>query len=246
MTNSELIRDLELYVKADRLRQRWGKEVSDLTDTVNRLKYGPILKEEPSDDQCSTALLIAAMAAFLALWLFGLAAAILTFGIAFLIIAGVFQMDMNAENKRTAEQHKKEATKLPELERRLEIALTKQKEANNLYARARQYASKHLPDTYMYGYCAERFLSYLKNGRADTLKEAINLYEIESRQDAIYEENRRHNEEMERQQQRQTELASEAVAEASRAADASEEAARSADFWGAVNTYQLEEILHKE
>lgn len=245
MTKGELIRDLELYVKGDKLRDRWNKEVRHLTDAVDRAKSDPY-QEELSDDDYLTALGVAVIPALLFAWLSSFFMGIMVFILAFFYVIAIKGAELSTENNRRAEQRKKEAAQLPELERRLRIALTNQKEANNLYARARQYASQHLPDSYMYGYCAERFLSYLKNGRADTLKEAINLYEMESRQEDIYEENRRHNQEMERQQQRQNELAAEAVAEASRAADASEEAARNADFWGAVNTYQLEEILHKK
>lgn len=73
---------------------------------------------------------------------------------------------------------------------------------------------------------------YLETGRSDSLKEAINLYEQELREDARDAAAARHRREMQRQ-------AAAIYAETARGADAAEEAAQRANeaaFWGAAAT----------
>lgn len=77
-----------------------------------------------------------------------------------------------------------------------------------------------------------RMVRYLETGRSDSLKEAINLYEQELREDARDAAAARHRREMQRQ-------AAAIYAETARGADAAEEAAQHANeaaFWGAAAT----------
>lgn len=77
-----------------------------------------------------------------------------------------------------------------------------------------------------------RMVRYLETGRSDSLKEAINLYEQELREDARDAAAARHRREMQRQ-------AAAICAETARGADAAEEAAHRANeaaFWGAAAT----------
>ncbi len=76
-------------------------------------------------------------------------------------------------------------------------------------------------------------ISYLETGRSDTLKEAINLYERELREDARDDAADRHHREMRQK-------ADAIYAETARSTAAAEAAARKADeaaFWGAAATY---------
>lgn len=77
-----------------------------------------------------------------------------------------------------------------------------------------------LPEKYAYFYCAEKLYSYLKNGRADSLKEALNLYESELNQMQV------------QQLQQQVEQLQTEVAYATQKAADAESAIDSARFWG--------------
>lgn len=75
-------------------------------------------------------------------------------------------------------------------------------------------------------------ISYLETGRSDTLKEAINLYERELREDARDDAAARHRKEMQQK-------ANAIYEETARSTAAAEAAARKADeaaFWGAAAT----------
>lgn len=85
-----------------------------------------------------------------------------------------------------------------------------------------------LSEKYMNHQAASRFLEYLRTGRADTLKEAMNLYENERFQERMYRENQRHHRQMEDEQLRQTEELKRARQEAERAAETAEQAAKQA------------------
>lgn len=77
-----------------------------------------------------------------------------------------------------------------------------------------------LPENYAYYYCAEKLYSYLKNGRADSLKEALNLYESELNQMQV------------QQLQQQVEQLQTEVAYATQKAADAEATIDSARFWG--------------
>ena len=77
-----------------------------------------------------------------------------------------------------------------------------------------------LPENYAYFNCAEKIYGYLKNGRADSLKEALNLYESELNQMQV------------QQLQQQVEQLQTEVAYATQKAADAESAIDSARFWG--------------
>lgn len=82
-----------------------------------------------------------------------------------------------------------------------------------------------LHSSYQEAYCVGCLLRFLETGRSDSLKEAINLYEQEKREDARDEAAERHRREMQRQ-------AAAIYEETVRSADAAEDAARKADAAG--------------
>ena len=77
-----------------------------------------------------------------------------------------------------------------------------------------------LPENYAYFYCAEKIYGYLKNGRADSLKEALNLNESELNQMQV------------QQLQQQVEQLQTEVAYATQKAADAEATIDSARFWG--------------
>ena len=82
------------------------------------------------------------------------------------------------------------------------------------------WITKILPAEYAYASCANKLLAYLKNGRADSLKEALNLYEMELGQMQVQQ-----------LQEQVGQLQSDVAYAAQKAADA-EAAIDSARFWG--------------
>lgn len=135
--------------------------------------------------------------------------------------------------KLIVRQHINSRSELPLLENQIlkYRQLLKTKEEN-----LKRYESQGiLPEKYRTGGYADIFSSYLKEGRADTLKEAINLWNLEEHQFAMREEQRRHNQEMELHQKRQTKLAAAALDEAERATESQEATRKDVNFWGLMN-----------
>ena len=264
MTKSELIRYLESYAKADDICYTCSQEVDQIKKRIQYLQ-GPPPKTVQNNRTAKTVtnilwVILIFPLLFLASWLF---CEVLEYGLKMLLFGAVLSillayilasMVSDALFKRSrvkkahqlSKEHEEARSSLPALQKQLQdkLAILRlyQENLNRLEKQ------KVLPTGYRSSYYARRFLKYINSGRADTLKEAINLYEMEKQQDALYEETRRHHNEMERQQARQTELAAATRAEASRAADAAEDAARGANdaaFWGAASAWELDDIRRK-
>lgn len=124
-------------------------------------------------------------------------------------------------------RQEKEPRLLAECRRRQEQLYHAQQEVN----RCGQSCGLH--SSYQNAKALIYLISYLETGRSDTLKEAINLYERELREDARDDAADRHHREMRQK-------ADAIYAETARSTAAAEAAARKADeaaFWGAAATY---------
>lgn len=126
------------------------------------------------------------------------------------------------------EQYQKGLMQIPDLERKLQQIPSKMQSAQTQVQRLRNMNIVH-PKYLPY---SRTLLSYFEEGRADTLKEALNLFEHERREDARDEELENHYREMERQAAAQTTALADIQDETSRAADAAQQAAA----WGAATT----------
>lgn len=249
MTKRELINYLYAYSNAENSVMQHERNVDRLRSEIRRRKATPILQEFSMDDFKEEGIYptVAIAGSFSLIFLLALPnmfflLAPASFALVYACWCTQRKEKYENEYRIAMENYEKGLTEIPDLEKQLQSNLPLLRTAQQNRDRLKQ--QNILP--YAYSHCSRTLVRYLETGRADTLKEAINLYELELRQDEIYEENRRHNQEMERQQHRQNQLAADALAEASRAADASEEAARNADFWGAVTAYQLDEIARKK
>ncbi len=142
-------------------------------------------------------------------------------GIIAIIASFVGDKSIPEKNKRHQEEYEKSQKLLPQLQMMYDLNIKKQKEAE--YQLAQMRKNTIVPGKYL-SY-ASQLLDFLENGRADTIKEAINLLHTEwHRQDEL-REIQRHNEAIEIQNaQIAAEYARSADA-ANRAADAAEEAA---------------------
>ncbi len=89
-------------------------------------------------------------------------------------------------------------------------------------------------------YNIQGILSILEDGRADTLKEALNIYENEYHQMQLELDESRDRMRQEKLAEQQLQVLSNINAESTRAANAAEEASRKADdaaYWSAVSAY---------
>ncbi len=89
-------------------------------------------------------------------------------------------------------------------------------------------------------YNIQGILSILEDGRADTLKEALNIYENEYHQIQLELDESRDRMRQEKLAEQQLQVLSNINAESTRAANAAEEASRKADdaaYWSAVSAY---------
>lgn len=127
-------------------------------------------------------------------------------------------------NEEAIEQYQKGLSQIPDLERKLQHIPAEMQSAQARVQRLRNMNiahSKYLP-------YSRTLLSYLEEGRADTLKEAINLLVYERREDVRNDELERHYREMERQVAEQNATLADIQDEVTRSANAAEEAAA----WG--------------
>jgi len=112
--------------------------------------------------------------------------------------------------------------------------------ARRIYARDALRKKVGLHPDYCEPWTIKGLIDVLEHGRADTLKEAINLYERESHQaQRELEESRARIRQRQLEEYKLQELRN-IRSESSRAADAAEEASRNAEeaaFWGEVNAY---------
>lgn len=144
-------------------------------------------------------------------------------------------------DSEASQQYQDRLKEIPELERQLQLIPAKMQSAQSQLQQLKSMNivhPKYLPHS-------RTLLSYFEEGRADSLKEAINLLEYERKENERDKEIARHHRKMQRQA---TEHAAIMEAEASRGADAAEEAARSANeaaFWGALTTYETSKIRKK-
>lgn len=144
-------------------------------------------------------------------------------------------------NQQKIEEYKKVCAQIPALEANLNKQISELKLADYAFEILKQRNIVHPQwhDKIRY------LLEYLEQGRADTLKEALNLWEQESAQRRMAAENRRFHQQMSQQ------MAAHAAAmeeQAERTADASERAADSADeaaMWGALTAYETVKINQK-
>ena len=140
---------------------------------------------------------------------------------------------LDQKYKLILKQHTDARFALPELEKQLQ---QKRQLLNGKGEKLNRIVNQNIiPWHYRTGGYARIFLDYLEKGRADTLKEAINLWNLEEHQFAMREEQRRHNEEMERQQKRYADLATSALEEAERAVESQEATRKDVNFWGLMN-----------
>ena len=140
---------------------------------------------------------------------------------------------LNKKYKLILKQHIDSRSKIPALENQL---LKYRQLLKTLGENLKRYERQGiLSEKYRTGFYADTFRSYLEEGRADTLKEAINLWNLEEHQSAMREEQRRHNQEMELHQRRQADLAAAALEEAERATESQEATRRDVNFWGVMN-----------
>lgn len=138
------------------------------------------------------------------------------------------------------QKHQEARLQLPALEKQLQVKLPLLRINEKNFREIESQCI--LPAAYCTGYYAKTFLGYLENGRADTLKEAINLSELEDHQDAMRQEAQRHNREMERYQAQQAEAAAAAQAEAERSAEIQEQTRKDVNFWGLMNVFGLDDL----
>lgn len=121
---------------------------------------------------------------------------------------------------------------LPEWESQLEKVRTEERVYETRIQRLA--IIDYIHPNYLNNY-AHVLLEYLEYGRADTVKEAVNLLELELRQMQREQEENRYRKEMLRQAQMQTEASQEAAEQSRRAAKTANEAA----FWGAAATFLI-------
>lgn len=201
-----------------------------------RLFMDPVINAMNGDLDSPT--VIQALIAFLIM------GAIISFILSFIIsIWSSIDSTINApkRNQELQQQYEKKLKKVPELQRKLEDA----KQAESLaYQKVRSLEQQHIvADKYLSW--ASDLLQYLEDGRADSLKEAINLMEFEWNEEERMHELRRHNRQMEEAYARHTAVLEE---EAARAADASERAAEAAEeeaFWAKGSTFLIANEIDK-
>lgn len=155
-------------------------------------------------------------------------------GILVLVVYNIYMHTLlDRKYKLILKQHINLRSELPTLENQL---LQDRQLLKDKIEKLKQYESQGiLPEKYCTGGYASIFSSYLEEGRADTLKEAINLWHLEEYQFAMYKEQERHNQEMESHQKKQTELAAAALDEAERATESQEATREDVNFWGLMN-----------
>jgi len=228
LTKNELIRWLEKYVEVAK-RERTILEAKDkIENQIAYSKEALVIGEFGTGAKtvfigCACMMMIVILLLILRVSAKTMAIVGLS-GIAVLIVIGIpliIADTVNIKNKR------KEAEKaIPQLEKQrdkldnqitdilMDLSILDQQDV--------------LDEKYMNYQAASRFLEYLRTGRADTLKEAMNLYENERFQERMYRENQRHHRQMEDEQLRQTEELKRARQEAERAAETAEQAAKQA------------------
>lgn len=245
MTKQEMIRNLEECVKYNELYSKWWNKAGAVKEKINIIENGPVLRTFGDEDFGLSFIGSGIVAFVLTLiliaifkWRFFITFFI-TFVVAFIFILMAAQSGIDKENVILCKKHEKLKEALPSLKK--EYAEINRK-MEQCVEKSSYYAQVLPPDYRVTSYAAKCILQYLKNGRADTMKEAINLYEMELDRDHLYQETRRHNQAMEEEAARQSANTAAARDEASRAADASEQAARNADFWGFVNSLQVDEL----
>lgn len=201
-----------------------------------RLFMDPVINAMNGDLDSPT--VIQALIAFLIM------GAIISFILSFIILIwAAIDNVINApkRNQRLQQQYEKKLEKVPELQRKLEAA----KQAENLAYQKVQSLEQQRVVADKYLSWASDLLQYLEDGRADSLKEAINLMEFEWNEEDRMHELRRHNRQMEEAYVRHTATLE---AEATRAADASERAAEAAEegaFWAKGSTFLMANEIDK-
>lgn len=149
-------------------------------------------------------------------------------------------------NLNLEKEYEMNQKRLPELESQYKSS---QAQVDNLLKKKHAMENQNIiPEDYLGPYSSGKLLEYFQRGRADTLKEAINLYEYESLQEDIAEENRQHNRRMEAHAAAMEYEAQRNADASERAAAASEEAAESAKyaaFWNEASTFIIANEIDK-
>ncbi len=251
MTKQELMGYLQNYLNAEKECEMACDNLEKIKDRIKYLKGEPpkaITKD--NDDGCLTFIVFVFIALVISLLIDYIG---ISFSVSFIFMiifyfVIIMPTSYNIQNKKQQKVIEEEQTKLnqkhlatrekelPILEKQLNQALAR----FNLAERNLRTVKNQgvLPEYYQYREDVSDILRYLERGRADSLKEALNLLEADAQARSIAEENRRHNEEMERLQDERNQIAADAAREAGRAADAAQETAdtvRYESFWNELN-----------
>lgn len=225
-----------MFVEIIAVDYKNNSSVELMSQKFLRLFMDPVINAMNGDLERPT--LIQALIAFLII------GAIISFILSFItsIWSGI-DSTINApkRNQRLQQQYEKNLEKVPELRRKWEAA----KQAESLaYQKVQSLERQHIVAEKYLSWASD-LLQYLEDGRADSLKEAINLMEFEWNEEDRMHELRRHNRQMEEAYARHTATLEE---EAARAADASERAAEAAEegaFWSKGSTFLIANEIDK-
>lgn len=261
MTKSELMQYLREYVQAKETANQLSKQEKQLQNKILELKKKPV---PPSTkfDLSENILPILFFAAIIFVVLFIVAAAcirhavkyhtsivvslllLLSLAISAFLCVRSDMSDNKAEERKYEDElrrYETELSQLPQWENKLRITSAKAAEAR----RHVQFLERKniLHSDYLQS--ANTLLEYFERGRADSLKEALNLLEQEQaeiRREFAREE---HEAAMQEYAKAQAKALGQIADEATRSADASERAAQHADdaaFWGAVSAFEIDKM----
>lgn len=151
---------------------------------------------------------------------------------------------IEAQNKARDEQfqrsiHDKELSIIHQIQ----LCIKENSRLNELVHQQCRTCGLH-PD-YQSASCVKDLIRYLETGRADSLKEALNLYETELHARRMEDEQEMHHRAVEKSMRQQEATLQALELEAQRQADAMERAAKSADdaaFWAGVTAYEVDKL----
>lgn len=144
-------------------------------------------------------------------------------------------------NREKIDAYEKDRARLPALEALLRKKSQELTAANNYFTMLKKRNILH-PD---YLQSAGTLLKYLERGRADSLKEALNLLEQERAEIRWELAREEHEAAMQEYAKAQAKALGQIADEAARSADVSERAAQHADdaaFWGAVSAFEIDKM----
>lgn len=145
------------------------------------------------------------------------------------------------KNQQLQQAYEMRLKKASGLEEKLRIAIQGE---NLAYQNVQNLEHQHIiADKYLLW--ASDLLRYLEDGRADSLKEAINLMEFEWNEEERIHELRRHNRQMEEAYARHAAAMEDEVTRAAEASERAAEAAEEGAFWSKGSTFLIANEIDK-